>query len=385
MGEQSAGRWVLRIFGAVFLVGIALVVAVALLLPSLLSGEVAGARIRSAAFDATGSELEWSALDIALFPPALTLEGVRARAEELGADPWLRAERIELRLAWLPLLARTVQVDSLSLESVEVDLRREDGGWVVPGAGRRDAASASPTTTQTPAGPAESVGPSFSLAVRRLGLRDGVLRLDDRSFGTPHRVELGELEARVEVPSLAEPIEIEAGGVFQSGGRVSIAGTLSPARKLSFELDFQDVAMELLQPYLQEELALAGRASGTATLRGTSSGLDHVELRFRSDDAALMSEDLSASGPLALELSLENLERPSGHFSMDATGAVLLYQEKFRKPAGVEATAGGSFRTRDDGSLDVDFDKVQIRDPRGARRAARWSDALASPSHRGAR
>ncbi len=359
MAERRSGtRLLVRAAGALLFLVVAVLVATALLLPSLLSGDVAARRIRQAALQATGSAVEWRELDVALFPPALTLDGVSARAVELGDAPWLSAERIELRLAWLPLLARTVLVDSLSIEGVELAVRRGPEGWVVPGA---QSGGASATGDTGPAGDAAVQDPGFTLALRQVALRRGVLRIDDRSGATPHHIELSELRGDVEASTLQAPIDVALRGTLGKG-TVELAGQVSAQRDLEFELGFDGVAMETFAPYLQDALALAGRASGRAKIRGPSANLERVDLTLHSEDAALTSEELSASGPLDLELSIENLERPSGSFSFDATRAVLLYQAKFQKPAGVEATAGGRFRTRPDGTLDVDFDAVRIRD-----------------------
>ncbi len=364
----SALRWALRIFGALVLLGVAAFVAAALLLPSLLSGDAAATRIREAALEATGSRVEWEALDVTLFPPALRLEGATARAEELGSEPWLAAREVELRLAWLPLLARTVLVDSLSVEGARLALRRETEGWVIPGAASRGAAAA-PAADEArdaePEGGAAAVPDadgSFQLALRRVALRDGALVVDDRSLPVPQRIELGALRADLEATAPDAPVEVSLEGTLGSGGGLAVEGHVAPDADLDLVLRFDALPMELLQPYLEQTLALAGRATGEAALRGTAGRLDRVGLSLRSDDAALASDELSASGPLTLELEVDDLERPTGRFALDATRAVLVYQVLFRKPAGVEASAGGRFRTRDDGSLDVDFDTVRIRD-----------------------
>ena len=81
---MRALRIALRLFGALLLLCIVAVVAAVLLLPRLLASDEAAERIRAAARDATGSELRWSGLDVALFPPALELRDVAAR--EVGND-----------------------------------------------------------------------------------------------------------------------------------------------------------------------------------------------------------------------------------------------------------------------------------------------------------
>jgi uncharacterized protein involved in outer membrane biogenesis len=83
-----------------------------------------------AAKEATGRTLRYERLAFGLLLPRLEAHGVvlEGRAE----DAPLRAQSLALEVALLPLLARTVLIDTLVLSGAELTLVRTPGGIELP-------------------------------------------------------------------------------------------------------------------------------------------------------------------------------------------------------------------------------------------------------------
>src|SRR5262245_12914907 len=86
--------------------------------------------------------------------------------------PFVRAEKLDIRIGLLPLVRGNVQVDSLELQRPSVELiKTRQGTWNFSSVG---AGTASTTSTTAP-GPASAAG--FSL--QRLAIRDGQIGITD--------------------------------------------------------------------------------------------------------------------------------------------------------------------------------------------------------------
>ena len=95
--------------------------ALALWLPRYVASPQFDARLRAAASSAIGREVGWRALSVGLIPPRVIASDAHVGA---GDTPALQAERVELRLALLPLLSRTLLADSLALDGLSLQLVR---------------------------------------------------------------------------------------------------------------------------------------------------------------------------------------------------------------------------------------------------------------------
>jgi len=100
-------RMLLRVIAAVTLV----LVALALLLPSVLASDAVRGRIQTAVAGALGSEVRYAVLELGLFPPSLLASNVAVAGASAQAPPLLEAERVALRVALLPLLSRRLRID----------------------------------------------------------------------------------------------------------------------------------------------------------------------------------------------------------------------------------------------------------------------------------
>ena len=375
-------RRLLRVLAVFVGLCVVLVVALVVAVPRLIEAGVGDEQLREAARRATGRDVSWQELQIGILPPRFELRGVRVVDPADPEETQLAAARTELRLAWLPLLARELRIESLVLEGVEVRLVRGPDGIALPiersaepepdpGAGGSEREvegggdDAAPVAGEV--ADAADAGGGLSIAVRELRLSDSMLRVRDRTVEPEVVWELGDLEAEVQGAGAAlMPLSLTLAGELASGGQLRAAGTLEEDGARSFELDFEEVALQPLQPYLGDEIEVRGRASGSAQLHGAAGEPDTVEAELEIEAGGFRAAELQISGPLALELSLAKLDPPEGNFEMDASGAELVYGSIAKKPAGTEARASGLIRTNPEGGLRIEVQKLKLHNLRGA-------------------
>src|SRR5690606_2596957 len=109
-------------------------------------------------------------------------------------------------------------------------------------------------------------------------------------------------------------------GVLRAQGAVGADGALALTLRL------ERIPAELFAPYLGDGARLAGGVGGTLALRGPARAPDAAELDVRIDDAAFDVGEAAIRGPVSLQAELRGeLARPAGRFTIDATGAELVY------------------------------------------------------------
>lgn len=312
-------KWVVRtglaLLAALVLAGVAL----AVLVPRLIDRPEVRERIAAAAKDATGRTLRYEKLGFGLLPPRLEVEGV---ALEGGPkDSPLRAERIALQVALLPLLARTVLVDEIVVHSGELTLTRTKQGIELPldpPAKPKD----EPGAEEPGAG--DAGGSGVSIAVREVRIEHSRLTLLDRTVRPPAEWVFDALDASAR-GRLGEdaPIDFElaaklADASIHAEGEAGLTGALDA------KLALDDFPLERLGPYLPEGLALRGPAD----------------------------LELAAQGELA---------RFAGPLAVDLTRAELRRGESFHKPAGDRAAFAGRL-VRDGDAIRIEDGKLGLRD-----------------------
>ena len=210
------------VIGLVLLVVVALV-ATLLLLPRCDEENVRDL-VQQAVRDALGRELRYETCELGFLPPSLRVMGVTLSGEKVEDPPLLEAREIALRVALLPLLFRTVVVDSLLVEGATLRLTRTSDGIALPSPPVADAAGGGEGTQPAPldadqGSPSDGGGESGSvdLAVRELRLRDTTLQLLDRAVSPEVRWELREIDATASAGSLDGPIELEIEATLASG------------------------------------------------------------------------------------------------------------------------------------------------------------------------
>ncbi len=295
------------------------VVALAVLAPRLIDRPELRERIALAAQAATGRTLQYERLDVGLLP--LRLEAFGAALEGGPKHAPLRAERVALEVALLPLLARTVLVDTLVVRGAELTLVRGRNGIELPIAPPvRQKAEPSPDGEDA----ASAAGGGVSLALREVRIEQSRVTLRDDTVRPPVAWTLDALDLRARGRLLVDaPIPFELTADLH-GAKLQIEGEASRAGALDLRIALAKFPLERLQPYLPAPLTLAGAADLELALKGELA-------RF--------------AGPLSVELSAAEITR----------GAT------FRKPAGERAAFEGRL-VRDGAALRIEDGLLALAD-----------------------
>jgi hypothetical protein len=373
-------KLLIRLGIAVVVLVILGLVLLAVLLPRLAKSEAVRARIQSAALSALGREFAYRELGVGLLPPSLLVEEPRLAGEGPGAAALVEAERVALRVALLPLLARTLVVDSLVVDGAAVRLVRTADGVALPlPAEPPDATPAAESAAL------ESGGAAVSLAVRALELRDAEVVLEDRAVDPPVTWELRDIDVMARGKALDRPIEIEASLKLGSGGAAAVRGTATLAGELDLEVALEALALGPLRSYLDADGALDGLLSGTVRVQGPAASPARISADLAIRDAHFALSDIAVAGTVKARADLADaLGAPGGSFDLDASNAELRYGGAFTKPAGVPATVNGKIVTDERGNLGIDDVKLRIRglDAWGRRCASRSTAPAPSSTER---
>ncbi|MCA9504224.1 MAG: DUF748 domain-containing protein [Myxococcales bacterium] len=310
-------------------VSIALVVLLAVLfgalaigLPRLIESEGFGRSLRANASAVLGRPVEWDALRAGVFPPRLVIESPRIESEGGQTDASrpasrLRADAIDLRMAWLPLLQRRVEVDSLVFRGLDLVVTRTADGFELPvgGAGREGDASSSPDSPDTTAdegatspapapGGAPVDGADLGVALRRFVIEGGRIVVVDRTLAHPieWRLEDVELEGREQERSGAAAIELHTrlAADGRDAGSLHASGTIDLGGAYDLDLDLTQIALAELQPYV-EDVALAGAASGRISVAGAASSFASSSADLVVEDASIGMQGVTLRGRLAVQ------------------------------------------------------------------------------------
>ncbi len=288
-------RIVVRVsLGLVALFALALI-ALAVAIPRIAGRPEVREQIAQAAQRATGRELRFGALDAGVLPPRLIVDSPQLVAAQ--GEPPLRAKRIALRIALLPLLARAVVVDSLTVDGAELTLARTKDGIELP----IELAAGEEAPSEESA--------SVDLAVRGVRLTDTRITFVDRAVTpeTTWALENVSARARGELAS-GGTLAFEADAKLASGGALSLSGEAVMDGPLTVKLALADFALAPASPYLPEGAKLEGSAALTAELSGPTeqlSGPIDLDLRgagitFGDSFAKPAGETLRIKGALAL-------------------------------------------------------------------------------------
>jgi hypothetical protein len=258
----------------------------------------------------------------------VVLSGVHiADDPAFGKDPFLTAERIELRMRLLPLVRRRLVVDRVLIAAPVVNLVRDKAGRMnvdTLGKGSRSAPPPSrkepPAETAAAGGtagdmPASGAPPAFQLAL--LHIDDATVRYHERSTG--RTTELTQVEVEARQPRFAAPIpvtmharfaaedvrldDIESDGVLELGeaqpryhgslsvpsgalGEIAIRNLTAQVRAAPPVIDLESATVELL----------GGSARGNAHLasEGPNAG---INAKMEARDLDLAKLPMKDTGP----------------------------------------------------------------------------------------
>jgi len=311
-------KWLVRALLALVAVVALAVAALAVLAPRLIERPEVRERISAAAKDATGRTLRYETLGFGLLPPRLEVTGVALEGGPQDAP--LRAAAVELELALLSLLARSVLVDTLVLRGAELTLVRTKQGIELP----IEPPPRAPDEAKEEGSGADGRGGGVSIAVREVRIEDTRLTLLDRSVRPAAEWVFDALDATLH-GRLGEdaPLDFDVAAGLH-GARLHASGEASLAGKLDAKLALDDFPLERLAPYLPPGLVLRGPAD--------------LEL-------APQGEPAKFAGPLRVDL----------------TAVEIVRGDSFRKPAGDRATFDGRL-VREGDAIRIEDGQLALRD-----------------------
>jgi len=263
------------------LAGIAATVTAALVIAAFVGLHYAAEALKSQIESALGPESEVG--DIVVGMSAIEIRQIRIAAPKgWPAQDALRAERVLVRPDLLGLFSARIHVPRIVVERAYVSaLRTRDGKFRLL-----------PSLLEKPAGSGGPAGPSPTVSIGTVELRDGVLEFFDATVRQPaHKTRLEQLHARVEdltLPRGAGRTSIKVDGTVkgvQRNGRLSIDGWAElGTRNSEIATKLQGVDLVALQPYLI-------KASETGVRRGS------LDLRLKS---TVRNNRLHAPGTVTL-------------------------------------------------------------------------------------
>ena len=311
------------------------VVLLALALPHLVDRPDVRARIKAAAREATGRDVRFEGLAIGILPPRVRVLHPVVSGTTPAEPPLFSADEGALRVALLPLLARTLVLESLEVVKPTFRLVRS-AGETSPSEGTSKAHPGAP-----PAGANQGAG--LTLAVQHMSLRDGTAVLEDRTVTPPVTWRLEDIQAEAAGSSLAAPIDFSFSARLASGGSLHAKGTGTTSGSVDLQATVEGVDLAATKPYAGKTAAsLAGSLGGTLHVKGAAISSSAVDADLKISDADVVMTSLTLRGPLSLRAQLTGVPANlSGTFDVDATNAVLVYQGGFTKPMGTPATLSG--------------------------------------------
>jgi hypothetical protein len=337
-------------------------------------------RLREAIREATGREPSWTKLEVGVLPPRLRIDQAR-----LGDGSDLSVAHAELRFALLPLLARTLVVDHVSIDGELLRVVRTEHGfvwpWLPPAADGEAAPPAPPKPSAAPPGapapsppaapavPASAPARGFSLAVRNVDLSHARMVVEDRTVRPPVRVEIDDLGGHAHASARHAPLDARLEGRLASGGTVHVDGRVVADGELDLILTLDGVDLTPLEAWAGKGVHLGGAAHGTLHLTGPTRAPTRLDVDVSLDDARFQVAEAEIDGPVSVQARLRgDLARPVGTFSIDATRAEVVYGGAFRKEPGAPATAEGRLAVDPAGRLRADDVHVRIRNLGGQAR-----------------
>ncbi len=272
---------------------------------------------------------------LALGPIELHGNRVEAMLDKKERQPVLKLDDIVLTDARVDLPQRKATLAVLTIKGGGISARRDAQGRIdllglIDSLGNKSAAktavAAKPAASQSPAPSAKAETP-WRFNVGQVSLAGFAMALRDESV-TP-AVELGLDNIAIAVDSVSEnlkaPLPLKASLDVRSGGRLEVAGKLTPADAAAdLNVKLANLSLKVAQPYVAKfatldiaggEIAAAGRVTRDAKssgyrgsfalrdLRLNEAGTKNVFLAWKS----LSSSDLALS-PTRLEMALLSLD-----------------------------------------------------------------------------
>jgi AsmA protein len=307
-----------------------LAVLAALVLPSLVNLERYRAALASRAGKTLGREVILGDLRVSLWGGiGAEAKGLQiAQAPGFGAEPFLAADALRVRVRLLPLLSGQVKVSSAILERPRIRLTHtRDGRWSVEDLLKPHTAPSLPK----PSGEAPRPGRApllGSLFLSEVAVRNGEVTLFDQARTPGITLTLTDLDLRLRQAGVTDPLEVRSQARIGGIG----AGRIDSSVRIS--------AGDTDAPVLD----------ATVRLRDVEAGPWQALL--------LSGGGTKLSGPLSAEIKVTGpVIRAAFGGTLDLTPVAIHLGETFRKAAGEEARLRFEGQREDQG---VDFRKLTL-------------------------
>jgi AsmA protein len=234
----------LRIVGIVIAALLVLIAAAALILPQVIDPNNYRDRIAAAVKEKTGRELTIAGdIGWSVFPWLGVEVGDTqlSNAAGFGDEPFARVAAMQVRVKLLPLLRKEVEMSTLVLDGLHVNLGKDKTG-------RTNWADLVPAETAAakPKEPAEGL-PVAALAIGGVTIRDASLVWDDRQAGS--RQQIDKLNLNIGEIRPGQPVDVAVDFTARSGkpetiAQVKLAGQLALSESLQ-RIDVPDLTFSV--------------------------------------------------------------------------------------------------------------------------------------------
>lgn len=269
--------------GFIGLVGLAvvLIVAAIIILPQVIDPNDYTDEIIAQVKDATGRDLGISdPLELSVFPSiAVRLGGVSlSNAPGFGDSAFAKVEELDLKVAFMPILSGSLEVDTVVLRGLELNLTKNKKGetnWADLVSGE--------TQTSTPG---ESDGiKAMSVQIEGVIIEDARLVWDDRQSGT--RYEVSDLNVETGAIGSGDKVPVELG--------VKLTSTV-PAQQFEISLRAMVTADSEMTRFDVDGLETSIKAAGEGLPKGGIELSVTGRLNYDANAGTMAINDLEVSG-----------------------------------------------------------------------------------------
>ena len=315
----------LKIVVAAFGFVVILMVAAAIIIPMFINPNDFKDEIIGQVEKTTGRKLELAGdIGLTVFPwlglelGATTL----GNAPGFGEQPFLRSERVQVRVKLLPLLQKQVEMDTVALEGLELNLARDKSGKSNWDDLLHKGAQATPPAA-APAGKPNAAAeaapqPFAALALGGVDLKGGRITWDDRQQGERYTIEDLTLETGAIAPG--EPVPLDLSLAFDAPPQ-GLTGNLALEGTVDYDLEAQRYGVKPLD--FTAKLKGKSVPGGAFDLKLTA---DNVNADLKQNAATVSGLALNAGGAsLSGDIQVQNLtsDKPAVNYTLRAKGQEL--------------------------------------------------------------
>ncbi|MGH8507267.1 MAG: AsmA family protein [Gammaproteobacteria bacterium] len=327
----------LKIIVAVVGLAVILMVAAAIMIPMFVNPNDFKGEIIRQVEHTTGRKLELAGdIGLTVFPwlglelGATTL----GNAPGFGGQPFLRSERVQVRVKLLPLLQQQVEMDTVTIEGLELNLARDKSGksnWddLLEKGAPAQATPQAEAPAAKPDAAGEATPPVVALAFGGVDLKGGRITWDDRQQGERYAIEDLNLETGAIVPG--EPVPLDLSLTFDAGS-LGLAGNLVLGGTADYDLESRRYGVKSFD--FTAKLTGKSVPGGALDVNFTA---EHVNADLKQNAATLSGLALDAGGAsLSGDIQVQNLAsgKPAVTYTLNAKG---------REVSGLIKAAGEAF------------------------------------------